>query len=686
MMRKSAKEKCTWSWGKAIVVVFGCFWAMTGKAQSLAWSAQVEPATSGHALATGVAIDDANNAYVVGEFSETVDLDPGAAVDDHTSAGSLDGFLIKLNGSGDLVMAQTFGGSGATVHLSTIVVSGNGEAWLAGTATGSVDMDPGPTTNLVSFGAGPAVFLCKYSVSGELDWVRSFGAGASSESCGGIAIDPSGNCILVGGFSGAIDLDPSIGSDIRTSVGGTDGFVVKLDPAGNLLWGTTVGNVATDECKAVVCDPMGGVYVAGMFIGSVDFEPGPGVTNFTLGGSPNLFLLKLTDDGAFVRVSGVGGSFEETPTALAIGEDGSVYMGGVFSGPTDFDPGPSVFSLSPVGLGARDAFCMKVDAAGTFQWARSIGSVQVDHCAGITLDDGGNVCVVGSIGGSADLDPGPAVDMHASAGGRDGFVVSLSSSGAYQWGFGVGGIGHDDAKGVGSDAFCNPIVVGGFMETIDLDPGPGVAAHTSSSGFGTDGFVQALVDPTAVCDGTTLGVEWISIEATAERECVVLRWQTGVEWNNEGFAIERRGTYGDFVEIGHVAGNGSTNTTFSYSWCDKKPITGVAYYRIRQVDHDGTSTVSGIVAIEWDPGIASLVVREVSVGVVHVKTTTNFEGAVAVRIWDPWGRVVHQQTRSVPSSTGEVVLQVGDLYSGVYTVEMDDGRQRAIGRWVHLDH
>ena len=82
-------------------------------------------------------------------------------------------------------------------------------------------------------------------------------------------------------------------------------------------------------------------------------------------------------------------------------------------------------------------------------------------------------------------------------------------------------------------------------------------------------------------------VELSSFSASVTLNNVELNWTTATETNNFGFSIERRSEDSEFEEIGFVKGNGTSTLINSYSFIDLKPLSGVVYYRLKQIDIDG---------------------------------------------------------------------------------------------------
>jgi len=98
-----------------------------------------------------------------------------------------------------------------------------------------------------------------------------------------------------------------------------------------------------------------------------------------------------------------------------------------------------------------------------------------------------------------------------------------------------------------------------------------------------------------------LPVELTSFVALAEDDQVRLKWTTSSELNNDFFAVERSSTGEIFQEMFRVPGSGTTNLAKSYEVFDDAPLSGQAFYRLRQTDFDGSVSYSRVVRVEMDP-------------------------------------------------------------------------------------
>lgn len=100
--------------------------------------------------------------------------------------------------------------------------------------------------------------------------------------------------------------------------------------------------------------------------------------------------------------------------------------------------------------------------------------------------------------------------------------------------------------------------------------------------------------------GTPAPVDWLSFTATPDKAEVDLDWATAHEENTDYFGIERQEVGGNWVEIGRVTAVGFASSETSYDFTDNNPgPTDPIYYRLRQVDFDGSVDYSLIVSVAF---------------------------------------------------------------------------------------
>ncbi|MBX2890242.1 MAG: SBBP repeat-containing protein [Saprospiraceae bacterium] len=392
-------------------------------AGNFVWAKQMGGSSNDYGNA--IAVDALGNVYTAGQFSGTVDFDPGAGV--FNLIGTNDVFVSKLDASGNFVWAKQFGGSGIADGFA-IAIDVSGNVYTAGRFSGTADFDPGPgTASLTSLGNEDA-FISKLDASGNFAWVKHLSGAGPYGSVFSITFDGSGDMYAAGWFEGTVDFDPGAGAFNLTSVGSTDIFVLKLDAAGNFLWAKQMGGASKDVAYSIVTDASGSVYTTGIFSGTADFDPGVGVyTLASVGGLgvDDIFISKLDAAGNFVWAKGMGGpSAFDKGLSLAIAPLGGVYATGSFYSTVDFDPGPGVFNLTSNAL-SEDIFVTKLDAAGNFIRVKHLSGPSAERSYSLVIDASGCIYSTGYFFGTVDFDPSANAFPLTAFGTADIFVHKM---------------------------------------------------------------------------------------------------------------------------------------------------------------------------------------------------------------------------------------------------------------------
>jgi hypothetical protein len=424
----------------------------------------------------------------------------------HSAGGSINdyGAAVAVDGSGNAVVAGSFADV-ATFGTTMLTSSGGFDAFVAkydaeGTfqwargvgGTGgdfgySVAVDGSGNVVLVGTFTGSAVFgvttltsaggsdifVVKYDAGGAVQWVRAAG-GTSSDLARGVAIDGFGNVIVTGTFQGSA----TFGAATFTSAGGRDIFLAEYNAAGTVSWVLSAGGANDDDVAGVAADGSGNVALTGTFQGSATF----GATTITSAGGSDAFVARYDAVGNLAWAHSAGGADSESGSGVAIDKSGNVVVTGYFGGTATFG-GTTLTSA-----GAYDVFVARYNAAGALLWARSAGGpVDDDTGNGVAVDGSGNVAVTGSFGGVATF----GATTRTSAGAADVFVARYNAAGTLTWVHRAGGVGDDSGSGVAVDKSGNVIVAGTFEDgavfgTTTLPNAGGndvFIARVSSSGF-----------------------------------------------------------------------------------------------------------------------------------------------------------------------------------------------------------
>ena len=174
-----------------------------------------------------------------------------------------------------------------------------------------------------------------------------------------------------------------------------------------------------------------------------------------------------------------------------------------------------------------------------------------------------------------------------------------------------------------------------------------------------------------------LPVELILFTATnTARQGVALHWVTASEKNSHSFVAERSADGKIFHRLGTLAAAGSTQVRTAYDLTDEQPLSGISYYRLRQIDLDGTTTDSPVRNVKR--GLASgesLAVypgRSAQEWVVStaLPAETLAQGPAAVRVFDALGRLQQVPCPADASQAGQWALDLRSLPAGIYIVRL----------------
>lgn len=180
---------------------------------------------TGQDRANSIIVDASGNVYGLGEFYDVVDFDNAAPVENMTSAGGSDIFIIKLSPSGNFIWSKRIGGTGNDFGIS-LSQDLNGELYYCGSFRETVDFNMGTGVfNLTSAGQSD-IYVSKISSSGDFVWAFRIGA-AGEDFAYGIDTD-DGFVYVNGSFMNVADFDPSGNVYNLSTIGGEDAWVLKL--------------------------------------------------------------------------------------------------------------------------------------------------------------------------------------------------------------------------------------------------------------------------------------------------------------------------------------------------------------------------------------------------------------------------------------------------------------------------
>lgn len=368
---------------------------------------------------------------------------------------------------------DTSNNSGQSIKTDAV-----GNVYITGSFQGSIDFDPGPTTNIhTSDLFNPTHFIQKLDSNGNLIWIHSFIGDFNSRSYGRqLEIDNLGNIYVTGSYFGTIDFDPGAGITNLTSAGTNESFIQKLDSAGNFIWAKSTHSLnATNSASGfgLQLDGNQNVILVGTISGTVVFDLGAGTDTIASGGG--LFIQKIDSSGNSLWVKVIGGSATSVfSTSVCTDTLNNIYITGEFYKTIDFDPGVGIINITATDIGngnRSDLFIEKLDSNGTYQWVKTISSSGNFNANSINLDTKNNLLVTGNFTDTVDFNPGPDSLYLVSPNFFSRFILKLTNSGDFIWVKKNVSINGTFNRGKATtDSLDNIYVLGSFDTSIDLDP------------------------------------------------------------------------------------------------------------------------------------------------------------------------------------------------------------------------
>ena len=187
---------------------------------------------------------------------------------------------------------------------------------------------------------------------------------------------------------------------------------------------------------------------------------------------------------------------------------------------------------------------------------------------------------------------------------------------------------------------------------------------------------------TANLGSTPLPIELLSFEATAiDASSVHLRWATASEHANDHFTVERSEDASNWQQVAEVDAIGNSNSLTEYWTNDDGLEPQVYYYRLRQTDIDGTSTLSDVVAINLERyGYEDMLLfPNPSTGSFQVRFAVPPSQEPKFTLLDALGRAVPLDDQATPG-TGVYTMQAGNTAGGVYQLHIQVGDALTVRR------
>lgn len=183
-------------------------------------------------------------------------------------------------------------------------------------------------------------------------------------------------------------------------------------------------------------------------------------------------------------------------------------------------------------------------------------------------------------------------------------------------------------------------------------------------------FAEGTFSICASPNVSVLPVELIAWDAQVQGSGIHLAWSTASERNSDHFIVERSGDNSEFTAIGTVPAAGDAQTQNTYGFYDAAPLADANFYRLQQVDRDGTTTTTATVIAFFGSDARPVLFPNPASDMLHIAFTAPNDGTATVEIIDALGRTLDRTLMSVTRGPNTLGTATDRLAPGYYTVRI----------------
>lgn len=178
----------------------------------------------------------------------------------------------------------------------------------------------------------------------------------------------------------------------------------------------------------------------------------------------------------------------------------------------------------------------------------------------------------------------------------------------------------------------------------------------------------------------TLPLTFTDFSGSLVNNTSLLKWATANEEKNKGFEVQRSFDGTSFQTIGFVNGSGNSSSTKSYSFHDKSIAQEENYYRLKQVDQNGTFTYSPIILIRNKIALSQVmkVLQNPFSQYIDIQLPARETTQLTARLIDMSGKVIYQQAINSAQNRARLHLQSHYVQPGMYLLQVTDGSKQHV--------
>jgi hypothetical protein len=230
--------------------------------------------------------------------------------------------------------------------------------------------------------------------------------------------------------------------------------------------------------------------------------------------------------------------------------------------------------------------------------------------------------------------------------------------------YGGNGFGSPPSSQINASLLSSVVGTHANATSVNVDP------EVNRTGLTTANIANAWRIGTKNLSSAPLPVKLMEFSGKYQEKQVYLNWKTATEENNSHFVVERTMDGFTFLPVASVAGHGNSSELHNYSALDKQPEKGINYYRLVQIDLDGSSENSHLIAVNCKGREVEFTVYPSPANDQIFVEAADMENVSRITISDIMGVKVFEADGFVPS------IDASHLSSGVYQIILHSGAQQ----------
>jgi hypothetical protein len=521
--------------------------------------------------AKAVTVDASGNIYSTGYFySPTITFGSTTLTNFSSNGYYADIFIVKSDSCGNVIWAKKAGSSDDELG-SAITTDVAGNVYVAGAFWSST----------ITFGSyvltnsgSASTFLVKYNSAGVVQWAKVSDGNYTSRPRD-ICTDKNGN-IYMTGYSSADSV--KFGTKKLFLNGSYDGFLVKYDNSGAVLWAEAMGYNGTDIASGIAADTIGNIYVAGYYQDSIKF----GSILIKSTSYYNGYLAKYDVSGTAIWAKSFGTYDDDGATDVATDKTGNVYVSGYFRSDSITIGSIKLYNFAY----NYNGFLAKYSSGGTILWAKRVGGDYSDQINHIATDATGNIYAGGNFASSSiSLDSLSLTNFSQGDSTNDVFLTKYDTNGKILWAKSAGGANEELIEGVATAPNGTAYIAGSFVSASITF---GATTINNSSGNYSNAYITNDISRNGL---PVPQICMVTVDSLSKNN--IIYWDKAVYTNVESFIVYREVSTNTYKPIGIVPYDSvslfvdTLRTKYGPTLANGDPNVGAYKYKIQIKDSSG---------------------------------------------------------------------------------------------------